>query len=88
MVSGMFGIGLLELLFICLPILVILGLVGLGIYVYDRNRRLAQQNQSQLYQPGVAPSPAAPRADRYCSHCGAALQADWSHCPQCGAPIP
>jgi predicted amidophosphoribosyltransferase len=24
---------------------------------------------------------------RSCSHCGAALQAGWSHCPQCGAPV-
>ncbi len=22
-----------------------------------------------------------------CAHCGAALQADWSHCPQCGALV-
>jgi hypothetical protein len=21
-----------------------------------------------------------------CSHCGASLQAEWRHCPQCGAP--
>ena len=24
---------------------------------------------------------------RTCSHCGTALQADWSHCPQCGAQV-
>ena len=24
---------------------------------------------------------------RACPHCGVALQADWSHCPQCGAPV-
>ncbi len=24
---------------------------------------------------------------RTCSHCGTALQADWSHCPQCGALV-
>jgi predicted amidophosphoribosyltransferase len=24
---------------------------------------------------------------RTCSHCGAALQTDWSNCPQCGAPV-
>ena len=23
---------------------------------------------------------------RFCSHCGAGLQPDWPHCPQCGAP--
>jgi hypothetical protein len=24
---------------------------------------------------------------RTCSHCGVALQAGWSHCPQCGAQV-
>ncbi len=24
---------------------------------------------------------------RFCTHCGAGLQADWAHCPQCGAPV-
>ncbi|MBI5292743.1 MAG: zinc-ribbon domain-containing protein [Chloroflexi bacterium] len=24
---------------------------------------------------------------RYCSHCGQGLQAAWTHCPQCGAPV-
>jgi len=24
---------------------------------------------------------------RACSHCGAALQTGWTHCPQCGAPV-
>lgn len=28
-----------------------------------------------------------PDAKRFCSHCGAGLQEDWTHCPQCGAPI-
>jgi hypothetical protein len=22
-----------------------------------------------------------------CSHCGTPMQADWSHCPQCGAQV-
>lgn len=26
-------------------------------------------------------------AERFCSHCGAGLRDDWTHCPQCGAPI-
>jgi hypothetical protein len=25
-------------------------------------------------------------AKRFCSHCGAGLQENWTHCPQCGAP--
>ena len=28
-----------------------------------------------------------PDAKRFCSHCGAGLQDDWTHCPQCGAPV-
>jgi uncharacterized paraquat-inducible protein A len=28
-----------------------------------------------------------PEARRFCSHCGAGLQDDWTHCPQCGAPV-
>lgn len=28
-----------------------------------------------------------PDAKRFCSHCGAGLQEDWTHCPQCGAPV-
>lgn len=24
---------------------------------------------------------------RNCAHCGAGLKADWTHCPQCGAPV-
>ncbi len=38
-----------------------------------------------------APVPASVRQSiataRTCSHCGTALQADWSHCPQCGAQV-
>jgi hypothetical protein len=87
----MYGISGIEwimiLLFICIPILVILGLVGLGVYVYDRNRGSARQNQGQVNPISVTPAPTIPKADRYCSHCGTALQADWSHCPQCGAPV-
>ncbi len=26
-------------------------------------------------------------AGQFCSHCGTALQAGWSHCPQCGAQV-
>jgi hypothetical protein len=26
-------------------------------------------------------------AKRFCSHCGAGLQDDWTHCPQCGALV-
>jgi hypothetical protein len=86
MAYGSFGLGwIVMLVVICLPVLAVLGLIGVGIYVYNRNRSITRQNQA--YQPGVPTNQPAPKADRYCSHCGAGLQSDWSHCPQCGAPI-
>jgi len=33
------------------------------------------------------PGQAVFASTRYCAHCGAGLQADWTHCPQCGAPV-
>lgn len=32
------------------------------------------------------PPQAAPFSS-HCSHCGQGLQADWTHCPKCGAPV-
>ena len=29
----------------------------------------------------------SPNTKRICSHCGTGLQASWTHCPQCGAPV-
>jgi hypothetical protein len=88
MISGMSGIGWIEWLFICIPALVIMGVILAGvIYVINRSRSITQQNQNQVYWPGVSPNPPAPIADHYCSHCGAALQGGWTYCPQCGTPI-
>jgi uncharacterized paraquat-inducible protein A len=87
MSHGMFGISLVELLFICVPVLVILSVILVGSYVVIRNMAATRQNQNQVYRSGVSPQPPAPKAELYCSHCGAGLQYEWSHCPQCGAPI-
>ena len=88
MSTNAFGIGFLEWVFICIPALVITGVILAGtIYVINHNQSTTRQNQNQVYQPGVPTNQPAPKADRYCSHCGAGLQSDWSHCPQCGAPI-
>ena len=90
MMFGMFGFGLLMmLLVISLPILVLVVLLG-GAAGFLQNRAPSQsvnQNQSPVYLPVVNPGPSIPAADRFCSHCGAGLQSDWTHCPQCGAPI-
>ena len=84
---GMFGVGLLEWLIICIPALMITGVILVVVILLNRNWSITRKNQSQFYQPGASVNPPAPKADRYCPHCGAALQADWTHCPQCGAPI-
>jgi hypothetical protein len=91
--SGMMlGFGLLiMLLLIGLPILLGVALLGgTGVLFRSRNQpptawqapqqRMASNPGAQPVQPPSAPA-------RYCSHCGAGLQADWTHCPQCGAPI-
>jgi len=50
--------------------------------------RIAQPNsagrgpQLPVFRPPANTSSAA----RICTHCGASLQAEWVHCPQCGAP--
>jgi uncharacterized paraquat-inducible protein A len=85
---GSFGLGgLMMLLIVCIPILLLLGIVAIGAYILSHNRGSSMVNQSQGYQPVAASNSPAPKAERYCSHCGAGLQADWTHCPQCGAPI-
>ena len=78
----MLGIGLLMmLLFLGLPILlvvaVVVGLMGLW------SRRSGPVATPSM---PMAAAPTAPPA-RYCFHCGQGLQADWTHCPKCGAPV-
>lgn len=88
--TGMFGFGLLMMfLVIALPILLIVLLVGgaAGLLKNRTGSTSIPANQSPVYQPKVNPDPSAPAVTRYCSHCGAGLQSDWTHCPQCGAPI-
>jgi uncharacterized iron-regulated membrane protein len=86
MMYGSFGLGgLIILLIIGFLVLVILGIVVVGVYIYNRNK--SSTTHSQGYQVVATPNPAVPKSDRYCVHCGAGLQAGWSHCPQCGAPI-
>jgi hypothetical protein len=79
----MMGFGFLSmLLVIALPIV---GIVALIIWLSNAN------HQGSLF--GLN-SPSERREqttnlekNRYCTHCGAGLQADWAHCPQCGAPV-
>ena len=86
----MFGFGLLMmLLLVGLPILlVVLLLFGAQGFFQNQNQGAPiMQNQSPLYQPVVVSTKPAAQAGRYCAHCGTGLHTDWTHCPQCGAPI-
>ncbi len=86
MMFGSFGLGGLMMLFVIgIPILLILGVVAIGAYLLNRNS--STSGQSQASRAVTSSNPAAPKAERYCSHCGAGLQAEWTHCPQCGAPV-
>ncbi len=76
----MMGFGFLIMLAVLLiPILLIAGLVFM----------LVKPNfQQKVTQPPVVtPGKAAASSGRACSHCGTGLQPEWTHCPQCGAPV-
>ncbi len=72
----MFGFGLIAMLLaIGLPI----ALIAVLVWTLTRN-----PNPSR---PALAGASAGGTTQKACSHCGTPLQSDWSHCPQCGAPI-
>ena len=87
----MMVVGLLFLILIIgIPIFLGIAMLGGGLSYFQKQNQpismapnpvYATSNQAiQTNQPSVALS-------RYCSHCGAGLQVDWTHCPQCGAPV-
>jgi hypothetical protein len=87
----MLGLGLLVmLLLIGIPILLVIVLLG-GTTGLLRNQNhpvtVWQNPLPVLNNPVIQPGQPATPSARYCSHCGAGMQADWTHCPQCGAPI-
>ena len=78
----MLGFGLLTTLIVLgLPILLVVGVVAV---VWG----LVGRRATPMISPSApaASAPSGPPAARYCSHCGQGLQAEWTHCPQCGAP--
>ncbi len=80
----MLGIGsLMMLLVIGLPVLLI-GAVVVGLAALLK--RPTTPMASAPVQGVPASTPATTFA-RYCSHCGQGLQAEWTHCPKCGAPV-
>jgi len=77
----MFGFLFLILFVVILVVGVIAGLAWL-----DKNNR--QWNLFSVNQPSDKREQVAdPEVRRFCSHCGTGLQAGWTHCPQCGAPV-
>jgi hypothetical protein len=74
----MMGFGfLIMLLVLVVPVVLI---VALAIWLINKS------SQKNIFTPlpSVKGSAAAP-PPQVCSHCGTRLQADWLHCPQCGA---
>ncbi|OGN94165.1 MAG: hypothetical protein A2Y88_04015 [Chloroflexi bacterium RBG_13_48_10] len=84
----MFG-WLIMLVVIGLPIflVVLLVIAATGFLPNLAHSESPFQNQSPAYQPAMNSRLAGATATRYCSHCGTGLQSEWTHCPQCGAPI-
>ena len=79
----MMGFGFLfMLLVIGLPIV---GIIALVVWLVNTIKlgNPFSVNQS-VGKRGQAEGQGAKRA---CSHCGTSLQADWTHCPQCGAAV-
>jgi hypothetical protein len=86
----MFGFGWLMMLFvIIIPILLVILLVAAayGFLPNTGRNETTIQNPSPVYQPAMNSRLSLPTATLYCAHCGTGLKLDWSHCPQCGAPI-
>jgi len=80
----MMGLELLIMLAILVvPILLIAGLV---IWMVRPGTR-RDNFPSVVDRLSAAPvHPPSSSAGCVCSHCGAGLQPEWTHCPQCGAP--
>ncbi len=83
-------VGLLVMLLVFgLPILLVAVLAGGMAGFWQKQSRPASAVQNSM--PKVQNSEAQPekveaKPASTCAHCGAGLQAGWTHCPQCGAP--
>lgn len=69
---------LMILVILAIPILLIA-----GVLILTKKPAIGQGNPPAATAT-PPPTPASPAA--VCSHCGAKLQPQWAHCPQCGAP--
>jgi hypothetical protein len=88
MMFGAFSFSwLIMVLMIGLPILgVVLLLMAAAGFFQNGSFSVAPIRDEQ---PGNRPGNSTSSAvfARYCAHCGAGLQADWTQCPQCGSPV-
>lgn len=80
---------LLMFLMMGLPVVLVVLLFAGGIGAFQYLEHSAPKQSILPYGANAGPLPEKPAGifSRYCSHCGAGLQPDWTHCPQCGAPI-
>ncbi|OGO27476.1 MAG: hypothetical protein A2136_01065 [Chloroflexi bacterium RBG_16_54_11] len=79
----------IMLLVIAIPIVLVILLLG-GAELFSQNSQAGgykMQSQFPVRPINTAINQVTTSASRYCSLCGAGLQHDWTHCPQCGAPI-
>jgi hypothetical protein len=75
----MMGIGFwIMLLLLAVPIMLVVGLLVLMIGPFLGH----PASQASATRNHLDPAPATDA----CPHCGARLQREWVHCPQCGAP--
>jgi len=65
--------------------IIIVGVIA-GLAWYSKNNR--QGNPFSTNQtPEKRDQFPSQEVKRLCSHCGAGLQEDWTHCPHCGTPV-
>ena len=87
---GAFGLSwLFMFLMIGVPILgVVLILLAAAGFFQNRSLNVVPiRNQSPVDRSSNNANSSTLVTGHYCAHCGTGLQADWTHCPQCGAPV-
>jgi sec-independent protein translocase protein TatA len=91
----MFGLGAQELMVILVIVLVLFGgsklpdlAKSLGKSMKEFKKGIASESEEeQAPKPGpTASAGPAPVPARLCGSCKGALEAAWTHCPNCGAP--